>query len=124
MNTKKILDSIKDKILFEPIDDRVLIKPLAKKYIKKSFKVPAQQPSNMETAEAKEIEQKEATREVPTNCQLGVVLKIGLGPNSIVPFEPGDIIVYPTSAGMAFELFKDSRLLKRYEILGLWLPKE
>lgn len=121
IDTKKILASIKDKILFEPIDDRVLIKPLKQKYVKRLFTVPVNKPvnkpKNIDDVEM-EIETTEEMRDVLANCQLGVVLKTSEKDNK--PFEPGDIIVYSAIAGIPFELFKDSRLLKRYEILGLW----
>ena len=120
VDTKKILDSIKDKIPYEPIDDRILIKPLKQKTIKKAFKVPTKVENNLVEAEHQEVETKEEVREVPTNCQLGVVLKVDRN-SSNLQFEEGDIVVYPTNAGMTFELFKDSRLLKRYEILGKWV---
>jgi co-chaperonin GroES (HSP10) len=120
-DTKKILDSIKNKIQFEPIDDRVLIKPLKQKTVKKAFKVPVNTANTADAAEQQVTETTEEIREVPTNCQLGVVLKIGKAGASPIPFEEGDIIVYPTNAGVKFELFKDSILLKRYEILGRWI---
>jgi len=119
-DTKRLLDSIKSKILFEPIDDRVLIKPMKYKMLKKTFKVPVKEDLSLSNAEETVVETKDETREVPANCQLGVVLKIGVSAGSTKPYEEGDIVVYPLNAGVAFELFKDSRLLKRYEILGIW----
>jgi co-chaperonin GroES (HSP10) len=120
IDTKKILASIASKIPFEPIDDRVLIKPLKQRTVKKVVTVPVNKPSDLKEAEDTVQETKQETVEVPANCQLGVVLKTGIPGASPLPFEPGDIIVYPTNAGMKFELFKDSVLLKRYEILGKW----
>jgi co-chaperonin GroES (HSP10) len=123
MDTKKILASIAGKIQFEPIDDRVLIKPLKPKMVKKTITVPATKPAdNLTNVEDEIKENKQEVIEVPANCSLGVVLKLGStgALNTVVPFSEGDVIVYPTNAGMPFELFKDSRLLKRYEILGLW----
>ena len=38
-----------------------------------------------------------------------------------LPYEPGDTIVYRKGSGMPFELFKDSILLKRFEVLGKWV---
>jgi hypothetical protein len=119
IETKKILDSIKDKILFEPIDDRVLIKPLKYKMVKKTVRVPEKVVNTVDGAEHEETKMIEHLDNVPANCQLGVVLKKGTGTVN-APYEEGDIIVYPINAGMAFELFRDSRLLKRYEILGKW----
>lgn len=124
-DTKKILASITGKILFEPIDDRVLIKPLKQKMVKKTITVPVKPIVDRTTADKAEEtvqEQKQEVIDVPANCSLGVILKLGNtgALSAVLPFAEGDIIVYPTNAGMAFELFKDSRLLKRYEILGLW----
>lgn len=96
VDTKKILDSIKDKIPYEPIDDRILIKPLKQKTIKKAFKVPTKVENNLVGAEHQEVETKEEVREVPTNCQLGVVLKVDRN-SSNLQFTEGDIIVYPTN---------------------------
>jgi hypothetical protein len=121
VNTKKILASIAGKILFEPIDDRVLIKPLKQRTVKKIVTVPVNKPADLQSAEDTVQETKQETVDVPASCQLGVVLKVGFpGGVGSVPFAEGDIIVYPTNAGVPFELFKDSKLLKRYEILGLW----
>lgn len=125
IDTKKILDSIKGKIPFEPIDDRVLIKPLKYKTVNKIVRVPEKVVTTVDGAEHEETEMIEQVNSVPTNCQLGVILKLGNTGvlSAILPFVEGDIIVYPINAGMPFELFKDSRLLKRYEILGLWVTK-
>jgi len=125
-DNQKILDSIKAKIQFEPIDDRVLVKPLKQKMIKKTFKVPAEKPEDLNAAEQTEQKMVDEVREVPINCSLGVILKIGRSTNSDgsfvkLPFKEGDTVVFQTNAGMPFELFKNSRLLKRYEILGLWV---
>lgn len=122
LDTKKILASIQDKILFEPIDDRVLIKPLKYKTVKKIVRTPNKVVSTVDGAEREETEMIEHLDTVPANCQLGVILKLGNNGAlaAVLPFAEGDIIVYPINAGMLFELFKDSRLLKRYEILGLW----
>lgn len=117
LDTKKILDSIKSKILFEPIDDRVLIKPLKPKMVKKTITVPVSKPEDTEDTVK---ETKQEVIEVPANCQLGVILKLGKAGVSPLPFVEGDIIAYPTNAGTKFELFKDSILLRRYEVLGIW----
>lgn len=127
-DTKKILDSIKSKILFEPIDDRVLIKPLKYKMVKKTVRVPEKVVNTIDGAEKEETKMIEQQDYVPANCQLGVVLKLSINTNLLSekdnkPFSEGDIIVYPISAGIPFELFKDSKLLRRYEILGLWSNK-
>ena len=124
-DTKKILESIKDKIAFQPIDDRILVKPLKPVKVRKKVPIypepPAEDATAKEKMEFNEKEIKFETKSVDSNMTKAVVLKIGkTGSITNIPFEEGDVIVYPTNAGMPFELFKDTRLLKRYEIMGLW----
>lgn len=125
MSDKMIVDSIKDKIPFIPIDDRILVKPLKPVKVKKKFTVPVDNDGKIVPEEkidqGKQYDTKKVTRTVDSNMTKGVVLKIGkTGSVTNIPFSEGDTVVFPTNAGMQFELFKDTKLLKRYEIMGLW----
>lgn len=123
MSDKLIVDGLKNKIPFTPIDDRILVKPLKPVKVRKSFVIPVddegkevENPSPTESYKTKKV-----TRKVESNMTKGIVLKIGrTGSVTNIPFEEGDTIVFPTQAGQSFELFKDTKLLKRYEIMGLW----
>lgn len=124
-DTKKVLDSIKDKIPFTPIDDRILVKPLKPVKVKRSESVPVDDEGKVipfnEIDHSKNYKTKRVSRTVDSNMTKGVVLKIGKTGQPIpTPFNEGDVVVFPSGAGMPFELFKDSKLLKRYEIMGLW----
>lgn len=119
VDTKQILASIQGKIQFTPIDDRILVKPLKQVTLKKRVTEPDYE-ANKGKGPDEELAIKEVNKSVPANHQLGVVLKIGLTGGVSVPFNEGDIVVFPWKAGSDFELFKDSKLLKRYEIVGTW----
>jgi len=125
MDDKRIVEGLKDKIPFNPIDDRILVKPLKAVKVKKKFNVPVGNDGKVvedkDIDPGKNYDTKRVTRTVDSNMSKGVVLKIGkTGSLTNIPFEEGDTIVFPTNAGQEFELFKDTKLLKRYEIMGLW----
>jgi len=121
MDTKKLLDSIENKIFFQPIDGRVLIKPLKPVLIKKEIKEQDHEANKDKDLSKEEGEVKVITKKVPANVQKGVVLKVGLSDGTPMYYQPGDVVVYGSYAARPFELFKDSILLQRYEILGLWV---
>ncbi len=123
---KTILESVQEGINFQPIDDRILVKPLKAVKVKKKVNVPIDDKGKIvpdkDIDPTKHYETKSITRSLDSNMTKGLVLKIGkTGSITNIPFKEGDTIVYPTQAGMDFELFKDTRLLKRYEIMGLWM---
>jgi len=121
IDRKQILASIQGKIKFAPIDDRILVKPLKQVTMKKKITVPDDEANKGKNPHEDVMETKVINKSVPANHQLGVVLKKGTSVGACqVPFEEGDVVVYPVNAGVDFELFKDSRLLKRYEIVGIW----
>ena len=124
-DNEKIVNSIKEKIPFTPIDDRILVKPLKAVKVKRQFTVPVDDAGKLINDEdidhTKQYKTKRVTRSVDSNMSKGIVLKVGkTGSVTNIPFREGHTIVFPTNAGMPFELFKDTRLLKRYEIMGLW----
>jgi len=115
---------------FKPIDERILVKPLpAIKLTKTHEKI-----DEAATAKAKkkqsngapELILKTVTEEVDANLNIGVILAIGDSEHPrpdtyTAQYKVGDKIVYVHKAAMPFELLKDSVLLRRFEILGLWL---
>ena len=121
MDTKKLLDSIKDKIFFQPIDGRVLIKPLKIVLVKKEVKEQDHEANKDKDLLKVEGEVKMVTKKIEANMQKGIVLKVDLSDDTPTRYQPGDVVVYSNYAGRAFELFKDSILLQKYEILGLWV---
>ena len=114
-----ILKTVQDGIKFQPIDDRILVKPLKPIKVKKKVPVPVNPDAEVEPGKSPEM--KIVTKSVDSNMSRGIVLKVGrTGSVTNIPFNEGDTVVFPSNAGTAFELFKDTILLKRYEILGIW----
>ena len=122
MNTKEMALDISKKIPYEPADDRILVKPLKPVMITKEFPVqPNEEVKDLENLpEVKKFEK----RKVLANVQKGVIIKLGTDytkeyreiDNSI--YEIGDIVMFPSYAGIKFELFKDAIMFRRYELLG------
>jgi len=128
VSDKEVIEGLK--LPFEPIDERILVKPLEPIKITKTHDVIDEKA----TAKAKakneagisDIKTKSVTEEVESNLRVGVILAIGEGEykrteQHTTPYEVGDKIVYIHKAAMPFELFKDSVLLRKYDILGKWL---
>lgn len=124
MNTKEMAQDLSKKVPYEPADDRILVKPLKPTMIMKEFPIqPKEQPKDLEDGipEATQWEK----RKVEANTSKGVIIKLGseyvnwdTEQRAKCPYEVGDIVCYPRNAGIPFELFKDSRMLRKYEILG------
>ena len=105
-------------IPFSPIDGRVLVKPLDEVKVVKVITVPDDEANEGKTPEDVQ-ETKDVEEEVISNLRVGVILAIA--EDNEYPFKVGDQVVFVYRAAMPFDLFKDSVLLKRYDILGLWL---
>ena len=129
---KDIIDNMD--IPFQPMDDRILIKPLEPVMITKEITeidyeaTPAARKEADEKGEdIPEAVTKTETKEVESNLRIGVVLamteaKWTMKVNTAIPqYEVGVKVVYVHKLAMPFELFKDSVLLKKYDILGKWL---
>ena len=122
-DNKTLAESIAAKLAFTPSDDRLLIKPLKTIMVTKELPVePNSLPKNVEEAEAQEV--KFEKKQVPANVQKGIVIKLGSDYNEgsdirHLGLELGDVVYYPRGGGQAFEAFKDSRLLRRYEVLAV-----
>jgi co-chaperonin GroES (HSP10) len=123
IDQKALAIDIANKLLYIPTDDRILVKPLKPIMVTKEFPiVPKEQPKDLEEGipEATKFEK----RKVEANIQKGVIIQLGsdyvemLRNEKTLPFDVGDIVCYPRNAGIPFELFKDSRMLRRYELLA------
>ena len=125
----KLASNISDKIGFEMIKD-ALIKPLESVKIKKQFTVPVPTKESKEKGstpdESLTIKDYEKTkteiREVDSNFAKGVILKLPIdlcsGDNKCV-YKVGDTIVYNKRFAIEFDLFKNSVLVKPYDILAI-----
>lgn len=111
--------------------DYYLVKPLDPVKVKKEFSkpVPTGTPAKDENGiEAQDFDNVETeVKEVDSDYRRGVVLKRPLyyempdnqNIGSISEIKVGDIVIFRDPAGLRFDLLKDSRLLRQYDILGI-----
>ena len=112
--------------------DFFLVKPLDPVKVKKEFSTPVAngEPVKDENGiEAQDFEDvKTEVKEVDSDYRRGVVLKRPLyyeNPENdhiigtASEIKVGDIVLFRETAGLRFDLLKDSRLLRQYDIIGL-----
>ena len=108
--------------------DYFLVKPLDPVKIKKEFSKPVSNGKATKDAEGIEAvdfdEVETEVKEVNSDYRRGIVLKRPVyyeateyeGPRYI---EIGSTVIFRDAAGMNFDLIKDSKLLRQYDILGI-----
>jgi hypothetical protein len=111
--------------------DYFLVKPLDPIKVTKEFSKPVDA-SALRTdengVEAQDFDKVETeVKEVDSDYRTGVVIKLPMYYDQ--PDDPehpthrplcvGDIVVFRETAGLRFDLLKDSRLLRQYDILGI-----
>ena len=110
--------------------DFFLVKPLDPVKVKKEFSkpVPTGTPAKDENGiEAQDFDSVETeVKEVDSDYRRGVVLKRPLyyidsekSDNVYTNINVGDVVIFRDTAGLRFDLLKDSRLLRQYDILGI-----
>ena len=134
MDEEKMIDQsalaedVAGKIKYE-FRDFFLIKPLDPVKVKKEFSTPV---AKTETAvkddndiEAQDYDEvKTEVKEVDSDYRRGIVLKRPLYyENSkddlgVAEIKIGDTVIFRETAGLRFDLLKDSRLLRSFDILG------
>lgn len=110
--------------------DHFLIKPLDPVKVTKEFSkpvstgTPAKDANGVEAQDFDSVETE--VKEVDSDYLKGVVIKLPMyyeNPNSKDgPYKSvnvGDIVVFRATAGLPFDLVKDSRLIRLYDILGV-----
>ena len=110
--------------------DFFLVKPLDPVKVKKEFSTPVdttvrKDENGIEAQDFKEVMTE--VKEVDSDYRRGIVLKRPLyyvaednkmlGTSSEITV--GDIVIFRDTAGLRFDLLKDSRLLRQYDILGI-----
>lgn len=112
--------NIADKLGYE-FSKYVLVKPMPIEKVFKTLTVP--EDSGEKDAEGEPIMQM-TIKEVETDSKLrrGVVISIPVSIQSITDkqliVKPGDIIVYPNTRSIDFDLYKDSALVEPYDIVA------
>lgn len=119
-NSDNLASSVAEKIGFEMLKD-VLIKPLEPIKVKKQFTTPVtekkEKDDGLEVNDYKET--KTEIREVDSNFAKGVVLKMPADTSAECQYGVGDTVVYNKRFAIEFDLFKNSVLVKPYDILAI-----
>ena len=114
----KVLETVLSKLDYIPTKD-IIVKPLEEVYVEKEIIKPVD--TGKKDADGYTISDSETVKEtVLTNFRKGILLAIPSSyewQNDNHP-EVGDIVVYSRRAGIDFDLFKDSQLVRPYDIVA------
>lgn len=135
MEEEKLIDQsvlaedVAEKIKYSFLD-YFLVKPLDPVKVKKEFSkpvaktdVPTKDENGIEAQDFDEVETE--VKEVDSDYRRGIVLKRPLYyENSTEDFsgaeiKVGNVVIFRDTAGLRFDLLKDSRLLRQFDILGI-----
>ena len=134
MEDEKIIDQ---SVLAEDVASQIkyqfldffLVKPLDPIKVKKEFSTPVdttvrKDENGIEAQDFKEVMTE--VKEVDSDYRRGIVLKRPLyyenaddNSNVYLNIKIGDTVIFRDTAGLRFDLLKDSRLLRQYDILGI-----
>ena len=104
--------------------DFFLVKPLEPIKVKKEFSKPVSNGTSKDEngIEAEDFDKVETeVKEVDSDYRRGVVIKCPTyydDPGAKMHANVGDVVIFRDTAGLRFDLVKDSRLLRLYDILG------
>lgn len=131
MEDEKIIDQsqlaqdVADRIKYS-FFDYFLVKPLEPVRVKKEFSKPVADGAPKKDAdgiEAQDFDKVETeVKEVDSDYRRGVVIKCPTyygEEGAKMHANVGDIVIFRDTAGLRFDLVKDSRLLRLYDILGI-----
>lgn len=124
-----IAQDVSNKIKYQFLD-YFLVKPLEPVKVKKEFSKPVTTGTPVKDAndvEAQDFDSVETeVKEVDSDYRKGIVLKrptyydVENNEASIYRnIEIGDVVIFRETAGLRFDLLKDSRLIRLYDIIGL-----
>lgn len=124
MNQSQLAESVAEKIPYT-FHDCFLVKPLDKIMVRKEVtELPNNKPvKDKDGIEAVEGTPKTEVKEVESDYQQGVVIKIPSTyketDNKLMSVKIGDIILYKPTRTMPFDLLKDSRLIRYFDIVAV-----
>lgn len=126
MEKEKIIDQsqlaedVSAKIPYEFLDS-LLVKPLDPIMVEKEFSTPVSNEEAKKDAngiEAKDFDKvKKETKQVESDYRKGVILKVPT--DYEVKFKVGDIVIFLERSGRFFDLLKDSRLVRPYDVVAI-----
>ena len=126
----QLAESVGEQIKYQFLDF-FLVKPLEPVKVTKEFSKPVSDGKPVKDAngvEAQEFDKVETeVKEVDSDYRRGVVVKVPMYYDDPINTENpvirhinvGDVVVFREAAGLRFDLIKDSRLLRQYDILGI-----
>lgn len=120
MTNKEVIELMK--LPIKPVD-MVLIKPLEVEKVTKTFRQPEEKGKIDKKTNAPVAEFKEVTKEVDSLFRKGIVLSLPINSKEL-PYQVGDTVVYRASLGVDFDMFKDSQLIRMYDIIAIYTSKE
>ena len=134
MEEDKIIDqsplaeSLSEQIKYQFLDF-FLVKPLDPIKVTKEFSKPVSTGTPVKDAngvEAQDFDSVETeVKEVNSDYRRGIVLKRPLyyetedSNRTLISINIGDIVIFRDASGLSFDLLKDSKLLRQYDILGV-----
>ena len=132
IDQSELAKSVADKIDYDFLD-YFLVKPLDAIKVKKEFSTPVANDvpkKDKEGIEAQDFsEVKTEIKEVDSDYRKAVVIKVPLSYKKqledenaakyLYEVKQGDIVILRDTAGLRFDLLKDSRLVRIYAILGI-----
>ena len=124
MDQSQLAESVAEKIPYT-FHDCFLVKPLDKIMVKKEVtELPNNKPvKDKDGIEAVEGTPKTEVKEVESDYQQGIVIKIPSTyketDNKLMSVKIGDIILYKPTRTMPFDLLKDSRLIRYFDIVAV-----
>lgn len=120
-----VAQTVSDKIKYN-FFDYFLVKPLDPIKVTKEFSkpvsagTPAKDANGVEAQDFDNVETE--VKEVNSDYRKGVVIKCPTyydEPGAKMHAQVGDVVIFRDAAGLRFDLVKDSRLLRLYDILGI-----
>jgi len=126
MNQSQLAESVAEKIPYT-FHDCFLVKPLDKIMVKKEVtELPNSKPvKDADGVEAVEGTPKTEVKEVESDYQQGVVIKVPItyketnNHSTLMEIKVGDVILYKQIRTMPFDLLKDSRLIRYFDIVAV-----
>jgi co-chaperonin GroES (HSP10) len=124
-----LAEDVASKIKYDFLDF-FLVKPLDPIKVTKEFSKPVSTGTPVKDAngvEAQDFDKVETeVKEVNSDYRKGVVIKRPMyfdtakdDGNPLMNIKPGDIVIFRDTAGLYFDLIKDSKLIRMYDILGI-----
>ena len=125
MDQTQLAESVGTQIKLE-FFDYFLVKPLDPIKVKKEFTKPVSTGTPVEDANGVKAEDFDSVetevKEVDSDYRKGIVIKCPTyydEPGAKKNINVGDVVIFREAAGFRFDLVKDSRLLRLYDILGI-----